>query len=322
MKHFTEYIQNEYGIEVTNIQPYKNVWKADTSTNSYIIKSYRSPELINWIYVYYYNLRNNGFTYFPMLQLTKKNLPYFSAFNQFFTMAPFITGVSSHFTKSKDIENVIYTLSNFHHHSRLYELDTAKLPQSIPVYSKLENRLSKFTGLYDQILMKTRKDELDQKISRLGEIIISQGTNALALLDKELIKRFIQEANDYKLISHRDLASHNFIINNRAWLIDFDLAVIEPNFLDLWQILNRIVVANRWNLDVYYQTEELYLKNKKLRSDERILIRQLSKFPNDIIRECLGAYYNPKKFNQKNIIKYLDSFIENIDDFHFYQKNI
>lgn len=319
-----ELINNEYNIEVANIKSLKTprrLWRVDSIKNSFIVKPFISIEQIDSLYELNINMIRKGFKNFPLFHLSNSGLPHFRANGQYYVLMSYIDGEPADFSRIEDKQKLIAVLANFHHSCAYYKKQL-NLNHYSPIYYRLENRLFTFKNLFNSLQVKSLKTTLDAKIIRLGEAIITYSEEALMLLNREEINSFYQEAYDNQFIAHRDVASHNFIINKQGWLIDFDIAGVEPQFLDLWQLLNRIMLDVDWDLEQFQMIEEMYNQNKRLRDSERTLIRQLSLFPNDIIRESVGAFLYPHKFGKDNLNRILDDFIYNFDSYQAFRKSI
>lgn len=311
----------EYNIEVTGIKGFKQLWLVNSRENSFIVKPYKSIKMINSLYALNTCMIKKGFANFPLIQLNRNKLPFIQFSEQFYVVISYIDGDTANFKKHEDIKKVINVLANFHHSGAFFR-EHLNLNYYSPIYYRLENRLNTFRGLFKSLLIKKTRTSLDEKIIKVGKDIIPYSVEALSQINREEINNAYQEAYENKFVAHRDVASHNFIVNKRGWLIDFDIAGIEPQFFDLWQLLNRIMLEVDWNIDQFQMIEETYYQNKRLRDYERRLIRQLSLFPNDIIRESLGAYLYPQKFNQDNTIRILDNFIYNYDTYQVFRKKV
>ncbi|WP_062355508.1 phosphotransferase [Bacillus kwashiorkori] len=96
-------------------------------------------------------------------------------------------------------------------------------------------------------------------------------------------------------IIHGDVAHHNFLraVNNRLYLIDFDLTAYAYPVYDYVQYALRTISFMNWNLDQLF-THKVYEKYK----ENRWFLSALT-FPNEIIREWnqlirLGKYHHEK----------------------------
>lgn len=314
-------LYNNYNIEATKIKSYKRLWQVYSDKSRYIIKPFKKTKLIYSLYTLNICMVKKGFKNFPLIHLSNRSLPYFKINGIYYAVMSYIDGETADFSRIEDLRKVIDVLTDFHHSCAFYK-EQLKLSCYSSIYYRLENRLLKFKGLFNSILIKGSRTTLETKIIKLGEELITYSEEALSLIDRGKINGSYQEAYDNQFVAHRDVASHNFIVNKQGWLIDFDIAGIEPQFLDLWQLLNRIMLEVDWNIDKFQMIEEMYYQNKRLRDYEKRLIRQLSLFPNDIIREILGTYLYPYKFNQDNTIRILDNFIYNYDAYLAFRKKV
>lgn len=314
-------LKSDYNIEVSNVKRYKKLWQVTSINKSYIIKPFKALRAIDSVYALNICMQKKGFKNFPLLLLTKGNQPYFNINDQYYVVMPYIEGRLANFKRIEDLQKVVNVLALFHHSGAFFS-EQLNLNYYSPIHYRLENRLFAFKGLFNSLLIKKDKTLLDKKIIELGKDILTYSAEALNLINREIINNCYQEAYDNKFIAHRDVASHNFIVNSQGWLIDFDITGIEPQFLDLWQLLNRVMLEVDWSIDRFQMIEEMYFQNKRLRDYERSLIRKLSLFPNDIIRESIGAYLYPHKFNQSYTIRILDNFIYNFDAYQTFRKKI
>jgi len=311
-----------YGIEATDIQPFHNLWKISSAEGDWVLKPYqKSVHKIEWIDYLSEELRRKGFTKFPTPVIHYYGMPWFGTVRQAYVLMNYIDARPATYGNKEDIYKVAKILANFHHHASLIGGEVNPHPIE-PIYLKLEERLIRFKNLHHKLSHKRKKDDLAKVVIGLGNDMIQYAEKALAEIDRDNVNRLYQEAIDYRIVSHRDVASHNFLINDKTWIIDFDLSSIDIQALDVWQFINRSMNDWKWDLDVFSSIENEYLRYHPLREKERKLIYQLSLYPNEFFREALGAYERPEKFKKDSIMRIMNKYSDNFLDYQRYQKQL
>lgn len=316
-----QYIFKYYGISAIHITPYGHLWKLSTESNEYMIKSYRKPYIVHWLSYLSDELKRKGFKNFPTILKNKKGNPYIRIENNYYIVMPYLKGASAKYNNINDTEKVVKELATFHHYG-CFLGDEFFPPNYDSINKKMEERLQRFKDLFSAISLKKEKVEMERKIFELGKDLILFAEKSIENLNNSELNRYRTEANENRMVSHRDVASHNFLIGEHVWIIDFDLSSYDPQFIDLAQLLNRAMLEWKWNLEVFQKIETIYQENKKLRSGEIRLIHQLSQFPNEFFREVIGYYYHPLKYKQKTVLKTLNKFYQDFEKYTYFQKHI
>ncbi len=317
-----EKLYQAYKMEVLEIVPFYHLWKATSVQGEWIIKGYKNKfSQIQWLYHLTKEVRIKGFKQLAEIIPNSYGFPWFGTSKNAYVLMPFIEGKRANYLHMDDVEKVVQSIASFHHHAGWLDIKFLP-PEHSSLKSKLENRLIQFTIIYQQVLQKKRKDQLDKIILYLGKDMIKFAENALNQITFSLVNRLQQEAKEHQMVAHGDVANHNFILGEKPWIIDLDIASYDAQFLDLWQLLNRSMLHWKWDLERFYQIENTYLAYRKLKDSEKILIRQLSLFPNDFFRESIGAYKFPEKYKRKQSVNMLLIFINHYHSYLAFQKDI
>ncbi len=314
-------LSKQFDTEVKTIYPYKNLWKTDTNKGEFIIKGYKNSNIIRWLSYLGEEVKKKGFTNFPNLIKNDYGNSYIELFNQYYVLIPYIKGRTASYHNETDIKKTVEMMAAFHHSAGFIGNDQSPAPHQM-IYNKFEDRLTRFKRLYHELIHRNNKDLLDSQIIYLGKTMINLAEKALENFDVKEMSSLQEDAVSFKLIAHRDVASHNFIITERAWIIDFDLSGFEPQFLDLLQMINRAMLEWKWDVNTFVRIEETYCSFKKLKDNEKKILRQLSLYPNEFFRESLGVYYYPKKYKRESVKKLMNIFTQHIERYYFFQKHI
>ncbi len=318
-----EIIAHQYPLDILEIENYQHLWKIKTKEAVYLLKAYdKNSHHIEWIHFFNHQLAKKGFCRFPNFLETRDKKPSFPWQGAVYVLMPMLTGRNARYSNLEDIDHVITILANFHHHASFLE-KTIQPPVRKIIYQKYEDRLNRFIKLYKQLPYKQNRSILDKYILLLGKEMIKYGISALQRLDIEAIHRLQQQTMDYAIVSHRDVASHNFLIEKgKGSMIDFDLTGYEPQGIDLLQLTQRIMVEWSWDINLFFQIENKYNSLHSLQEAEKQLIYQLSRFPNEFFREVLGVYERPQKFKSDYVLRLLEKYVNQYQRFQQFQKEM
>jgi len=315
-------LYKEYGIMAEEIQMMNRLWSIRSPQGKWVIKPYKnSRPLIQWLSFLTSEIRGNGFKQIPNILINQHGLPWFGTDQSAYIVMPHIDGKKANYAVKTDVEKAVKSLAVFHHHAGW--IDDKQIPPFYPsLKKKLLYRMEQFERVYQAIIMKEKKTDLEKMIGSLGKDMIKFAKEALELISFSMLDQMQQEALENRLVAHRDLASHNFLINNQTWIIDLDLAAYEAQFLDLWQLLNRVMLEWEWDLASFIRIEDVYHGIRKLQGREKKIIRQLSLFPNDFFRESIGPFKFPGKYQRENTEKIIKRFIDHFEKYDTFRKRM
>lgn len=314
-------LKEEYNIDAEKIIPYKGLLGVGTSQEFLLTKKYYDINIINKVCVVSETLSKKGFQNFPQIIKSNDGYSFFEMKGDFYLVMSYLRGRSADYANIKDVKKVIKVLSDFHQYG-CFDDTHLKLTPRNAIQDKLKERLALFKRIYQYLLHKEQKDIFDKKVLEIGELMVHYGQRAILGIDTKLLKIQQEKAIHQKKLSHRDVASHNFIIGDKVWIIDFDLVSFEPQLVDVFQLLNRVMVEWQWDIELYKYIENLYYKKIRLSINEKKLIHQLSHFPSDFFREIVGVYMNPEKYKKDNVINILNVYYEYIGKYSYFQKQL
>ncbi|MFV9510898.1 phosphotransferase [Tepidibacillus sp. LV47] len=315
-------LAKEYGIEAKRIERFRHLWKVHSKNGVYVVKSFpNAVSLVYWQTYLFDELRKKGFFQFSPILRSKYGSPWFGAKSYPFVVMPYLDGKTAHFSKFDHLKKVIGVLASFHHHAAWIGEEVKPKYREIRTF-RLFRRLQEFGDLYQKLMAKKERDALDEEILMIGQEMLSFGKEAFQKIDQYKINRINQEAIDYRFVAHRDVANHNFLLGEKVWMIDFDLSGYETHVMDVWQLINRVMVEWNWDLDIFLKVERTYNDYRKLSDDERMILRQFSLYPNEFFRECLGAYYRPDKYKREHVLPYIQRFRQKFDAYDSFRKRI
>lgn len=240
-------------------------------------------EISDWL------IRKNGF----------RSMPPFFIWEKKWLVMRYVSGRPAHYRYLPDLKRVARLLARFHLAARNVQ-PVVKRPPAPTLMERLINRLEQFAYLRTKLYAYPALRAAGDDFLRFGEQAIRQ-------LEQTALNELIQFDIASGAIAHRDLASHNIIIdkNGAPWLIDFETAAFDVQLGDVWQLASRALVEWGWEADVYLFILHHYEAIRPLRKEERDAITQLFWYPNDFFRETLGILNDKKRFAPQKVLPYL-----------------
>ncbi|TCS78768.1 phosphotransferase [Tepidibacillus fermentans] len=321
-ERISESLAREYGIEIERIERFRHLWKVYAKKGVYVVKAFpNAVSLVYWQTYLFNELRKKGFSQFSQILRGQHGYPWFGVKSYPLVVMPYLEGETARYSKLDHLEKVVRVLANFHHHAAWIGTEVKPKYRELRTY-RLFRRLQEFEQLYQNLMVKKERDALDDEILIIGQEMIDFGKETFQYIDQYKINRINQDAIDYRFVAHRDVANHNFLLGEKVWMIDFDLSGYEAQVMDLWQLINRVMVDWNWDLDIFLKVEEDYSYYRKLTDDERMILRQLSLYPNEFFRESLGAYYRPNKYKKDHVLPYIQRFRLKFDCYYSFREKI
>ncbi|KPC77809.1 hypothetical protein ADL26_00895 [Thermoactinomyces vulgaris] len=283
---------------VHQMKPYRKNWCIETDHQKWIAKHVHPTWLRWWVQVDY-ELRLRGFTSMQPIR---------SDGGEWLFM-PFIEGKTGRYSIREDVEKMVETLAIFHRLGR--RLMTPPIDEAAFLLSeRIADRLNQFYRVLQKV------EQLEAPLRELllahGRDFYLDGLAAWERLRQLPLTRFSLKERRLHALSHRDLASHNWMVDKagRVWLIDFETASYDAQIGDVWQMVSRILVENEWSEEWLRMFLVQYEKERHLSSFEKKVLSVLLAFPNEFMREAVGLAEQKRGYRLKYSLPYLHKIAE------------
>lgn len=228
----------------------------------------------------------------------------------------YIRGRTAHYRNMSDLQRAVRLLARFH-------LAAHQAPQRPPLRSgislpeRLTNRYEQYRQLHNQLACFPHLFPASKQFALLGE-------KALERLDHTPLTDLTTIDRAQGAVSHRDLASHNIVIDKdgTAWLIDFDTVNVDLRLGDLWQMCSRALVEWHWAPHIYDTMLQTYETVRPLNVLERSTLAHLFLYPNDFYREALGLLKQRSGFTHHKVVSYLQMMCRDCDKWYAFLRYI
>ncbi|MBA4495772.1 phosphotransferase [Paenactinomyces guangxiensis] len=279
---------------VRNITPYRKHWCIETDEEKWIAKRTRFPLRLKWWIQVDQELRRRGFTRMPPIRSDGVH----------WMLTPFIEGKTVSYSQMDEVEKIVPVLAHFHRIGRGLRTPPEQ-GAAFLLYHRLHDRLVRFY----QVMRKapSLQGELGELLRIYGKDFYLDAVKAWEELKWLPLASLNHEQRYRRYLTHRDLASHNWIIDSQGkpWLIDFETADYDCQLGDVWQIASRILSENNWSEKWYSKIFLAYESVRPLSALEKRIIVILLSFPNEFFRESIGLVEKKKGYSIRHSLPYL-----------------
>lgn len=322
-------VEENYNIQVEEIEKVKNVYKIFCYGNVYSLK------------VIKYNLKHFIFIISAMQHLQNKNFKgiipfiktvqdeiYINFYDKFAYLTPWIDGRCANYDNLVDIILATETLANLHLCSKDFIMTEAMMPRVgwfkwIDTYNTRKNEILDFKSKinrkdklseFDNIYLSVMEEELERASRSVGNLLAS---DYIEVMEKQVTSRGF---------CHHDYAHHNVLINkdNEANIIDFDYCILDTHLHDVSSLMIRKMKNGKWNVKDATFILSLYSKSNGIHLNEIPIMAAFMEFPQEYWQIGIQYYWEKQPYGEEFFVNKLKKIIDDradrqefIDDFRY-----
>lgn len=243
-------------------------------------------------------------------------MPAFFIWQGKWVVMQYIPGRTARYRNMSDLQRAVRLLARFHVAAHQAQ-QPSPLRSGIRLPERLTNRYEQYRQLHSQLANFPHLFPASKQFALLGG-------KALERLRHTPLADLTNIDQEQGAVSHRDLASHNILIDESetAWLIDFDTANVDLRLGDLWQMCSRALVEWHWNPHIYDTILQTYETVRPLNALERSTLAHLFLYPNDFYREALGLLKRRSGFSHHKVIPYLQMMCRDCEKWYAFLRYI
>lgn len=279
--------------DVHHVTAYRKNYRLETGQGTWIAKKIEHVERMRWWLEVDRYMRTQGFRSMPIPLMGGQWL-----------LTPFVPGTIASYANREHITATMVELGRFHRMGRCIAVPPFASKPFL-LYRRVYHRLSQFYRLLRRST--TMDGELGELLQTYGRPFYLDGFKAWQRLLRLPLRSWVDEAHASRQIAHRDLASHNWMIDaiGQPWLIDFETAEYDCQLGDVWQMVARMLAENQWERGMLGLALGAYLQERPLAPwEEKVLVLLLS-FPNEFFREAIGLASRRRGYHMRYALPYL-----------------
>ncbi|QCX33434.1 CotS family spore coat protein [Caloramator sp. E03] len=315
MDGIKELIQNNYKIEVYEIEKIKNAFRIKTDneymcfkSSNYDIDQFRFiVSAIDYLY-------KRGFEgVLPPIK-TKNGENFIKVNEGYGYLCKWIDSREADFKNPVELKMCVNTLSNLHIASMGFKIDFYIKNRNY--YGKWIKRFKKRCDelLYFKALIKS-KDKLsdfDNIYLKYFDSHYRQGLKAIKDLEESKYFEIMERHKELSYLCHHDTANHNFLITSNLdmYMIDFDYCILDTNLHDLSSIIIRNLKYGNWDFEILDFILSVYYEKIPISNDEIYLIFCFMQFPQDFWQVGLQYYVEKQPWEEEFFLRKLKRIVE------------
>lgn len=319
MESIDKYVQDNYGIKVTQEEKIKNVYKIRSGNRFYCLKIIKYEfQHFNFIVSAIEHLINKGFNKIPPIITTLKGEKYIPINNNYAYLTSWVNARESNYDNPYDLYLAIITLAELHKCSEGFTLNKNMKPRVgwFRWISNFETRTNEILDFKNRISQKAKKSEFDviylslmDKELKIAESAINnlKNSNYLSVMNKEFFKRGF---------CHHDFAHHNVLIDSHSNVnvIDFDYCILDSYLHDLSSLMLRSMKNGKWELEKAKFILNNYSNIKDVEDEHIPLMAAFMEFPQDYWQVGLQYYWEQQNWEEKFFVSKLKKIKEDLED--------
>ncbi len=295
------------GLKVKQIIPVRSVYRIVTDKGFFCLKKLRfSLDEMNFILGAVEHLQGNGFgNSFSIVK--QENGDRFIEFKgEKYFLTQWIDGRECDFMNPMDLDAAIEMLAHLHNASEGYSPDIC--PPNRYYYGKwsenFSRRINEMKLMKEKVRRKSEKNDIDRIYMDYVDMCISDGEEALHMLETTDYKDLSAEAAKKKGFIHHDFAHHNILhtFDGRTYVVDFDYCIMDIRVHDIGSLIIRNMKKCNWDIDKALDILELYDRRNPLSKAELKVLAPFFLFPQDFWMISRQYYIEKKKWDEEDYV--------------------
>jgi CotS family spore coat protein len=312
------YVEENYSLNVDNIEKVKNSYKIATKDEGYCLK------IIKYEFSHFYfilsamkHLQKNGFTNIPEFIMNKEKKEYGNINGKYVYLTKWIPSRVSNYDNPIELSMVSSELAKLHQYSKGFTLEKTMKPRIgwfswINVFKTRKEEILDFKNRINQKAHKSSfdllyLDNINRELNRAEKSILGlQKNNYVNTMEKEVFSRGF---------CHHDYAHHNILIDSKKSIniIDFDYCILDSHLHDLCSLLIRAMKDGKWESEKSDLILNSYGKNMNIRKEEIPIIREFIRFPQAFWQIGLQVYWEQQPWGEEVFINKLEKYLSDCE---------
>lgn len=309
------YVEENYSLNIDNIEKVKNSYKITTKDNKYCLK------MIKYEFPHFYfilsaikHLQRNGFTNIPEFILNKEKKEYGIIDIKYVYLTKWIPSRVSNYDNPLELAIVSSSLSRLHQCSKGFTLEKEMSPR-IGWFSwpkVFETRKNEILDFKNRINQKAYKSDFDLLYLNNIEAEVKRAEKSIAGLQKNNYVRIMEKEVFKRGFCHHDYAHHNILIDSSKEInvIDFDYCILDSHLHDLGSLLIRSMKDGKWEKEKADLILKAYKENIDVSEEEIPIIREFIRFPQAFWQIGLQIYWEQQPWGEDFFINKLEKYLD------------
>lgn len=292
-------------LKIKQITPVRSVYRIVTDRGFFCLKKLRFPiEDMKFIFEAVEHLRGKGFSNAFSIVKQKNGDNFIDFKGEKYFLTEWIDGRECDFLNPIDLDAAVEVLASLHTAAEGYP--PAACPQSRCYYGKWpENfirRIDEMKRIKERVLAKPEKSDIDKIYLNYVDMCITDGEEALLLLEKTDYKGLSEDAEKKGSFIHHDFAHHNILhtFDGKTYVVDFDYSIMDIRMHDIGSLIIRNMKKSNWDIDKALNILEGYDRRNPISSEELKVLTPFFLFPQDFWMISRQYYIERKEWDEED----------------------
>lgn len=300
----------KFDVEIYDIYPLRSVFFVSTDKGNKILKKIDySMEELTFIYnaLEYMKKKFNRVMNFYK---NKDGEIFINFQGQVYCLIDLVDGIECDFNNPIDISIAAQGLAEMHSASEGFRYKLLNKDNSGKLIDSFKRRKDEMQFFKKIAEMHENKNEFDNNFLKYVDFYIEEIKKSIDILENSCYYRLCSE-EDKKVLCHHDLAYHNIIIkDSKAYLIDFDYAMIDLKVHDLANFILKVIKNFAFDVEKAKIILNEYMSINPIEDRELKVLYGILRFPEDIYSISRDYYGRRKNWPNEVFIDRLNKKIE------------
>ena len=292
----------QFGLKVTDLVPLRNVYLLFTDKGQKILKKVEySKENLQFIYEAVEYIRRS----FDRVISFNKTLSgeIYAIFNgELYCVMDVAQGREAEFSNPIDVSIAVKSIAEMHKASEGYRCNYTEKCIAGRAIDNFKRRLEELSFFKKLALLHEYKSSFDEVFLTYVDSYIKEIEENIKFISSTPYLKLCSE-EDKKVICHHDLANHNILIlDDKAFFIDFDFAMVDLRVHDLCNFINKAVKNFAFDLDKANSIVEQYSAINPLDKRELEVLKAFLSFPEDFYNISKDYYARRKEWEEETFL--------------------
>ncbi len=312
------YIEENYNLDVEDIEKVKNSYKVTTKDERYCLK------VVKYEFSHFYfilsamkHLQRNGFRDIPEFIMNKEKKEYGNIEGKYAYLTKWIPSRVSNYDNPIELAMVSNELAKLHECSKGFTLEKEMKPR-IGWFSWIdvfETRKREILDFKNRISQKAYKSDFDLLYLENIKKELNRAEKSIAGLQKNNYVKIMEKEVFFRGFCHHDYAHHNILIDNKKNIniIDFDYCILDSHLHDVSSLLIRSMKDGKWEGDKCNLILNAYSERIEIRKEELPIIREFIRFPQAFWQIGLQVYWEQQPWGEEFFINKLEKYLNDCE---------
>ncbi len=313
-----------FGIRAKRIIKEKSYYICNTNMGYRVIKkSFDTSDNIAFQHKIKEHLYSLGFINTDRYYLSNYKKPYVEYDNNNYVMTDLFDYREADFSDNREFEQIIKNVALMHKFSKGIDFNCKVNYGNDNVVDLYKKNIIELTNIKKRINNQRKFSDFDVLFIKNYKFYLEQLQDAVELLEKSSLKKYIKKAKTQLCICHNLLKEENILLDGEImYILNFSQSYVGYSLFDIVSLIQRYLKYTPIKRLSIYNIFDIYDKYNPLEKEEIEIIYPLLKYPNKFIKLCSQYYSKKRTWTPSAITNRMENIVNTRDYYYSYLESL